>query len=176
MFFKERINLISRVGPNLEHHLFDSLNYIQAVPREGRFLDIGSGAGFPGIPLKIVLPNVQMALLESQRKRASFLKELIRTLKLGGVKVIHDRAENLHQSTTLLKQFDAVLFRGVGEPRVCILLGEPFLKPRGVLVLKQGVDYLGFTESRKMEKEREIRVKGLKGTFSKLVVFRKHSM
>ena len=173
--WNQAINLISRAGPSLDHHLFDSLQYMKVVPREGRFLDIGSGAGFPGVPIKIVLPNVQMVLLESQRKRANFLKSLIRALNLEDIRVIHNRAENLHQELRSIKCFDVVLFRGVGEPEICLSLGEPFLKTGGFLILKQAIDFVCTRESKKMEMEREIQVEGLKGEPSKLMVFRKSS-
>ena len=165
------INLISRRSPSLKHHFYDSLQYLRVLPREGRFLDIGSGAGFPGVPVKIVLPFIQMVLLESRRKRVNFLADLIKLLNLEDIEAVQERAENLHSA--YLESFDVVLFRGVGKPEICIAMGEPFLKKGGILVLKQAVDFVFCEYPGKMIIEKEISIQGLKSELSKLMVFRK---
>ena len=168
-------NLVSRVSPPLDHHFFDSLQYLKVVPKNGRFLDIGSGAGFPGVPLKIVMSNIQMQLIESRRKKVSFLRNLITTLEIKNIGVIHNRAEHLHQDWNYEKQFDVVLFRGFGKPEDCLSLGEKFLKSGGILVLKQGVEVLCPRKFNAMELEKEVLVKNLNNIFSKIVVFKQCS-
>ena len=70
------INLVSRSSPRLVDHLYDSLQYLRVLPKEASFLDLGSGAGFPGVALKIVRPACEAVFLEGRKKRANFLKIL----------------------------------------------------------------------------------------------------
>jgi 16S rRNA (guanine527-N7)-methyltransferase len=120
----------------LNRHVFDSLQYSRAIEPGYRVMDIGSGAGFPGIPLKIIFPELKLVLVESQRKRCSFLETVVRDLEMDQVEVINARAEEI--SDTKEDQFDAVVFRAVSESQACLLLGERFLAPGGRIILKKG--------------------------------------
>jgi 16S rRNA (guanine527-N7)-methyltransferase len=92
-----------------KRHFLPSLIALPYVEKHSRACDIGSGAGFPSIPLKILLPNLDLLILESQRKKADFLRHLINRLGLEGVEIVHERAENYSGS-----KFDIVLLRAVG--------------------------------------------------------------
>ena len=86
--WNEKINLTSEKSALsiLEKHVFDSLQYLRWLKSTHKVLDIGSGAGFPGIPIKILYPDLDLTLMDSQRKRCSFLREAIRSLKLRELK------------------------------------------------------------------------------------------
>ena len=82
--WNQKINLTAEKDPAeiLKKHVFDSLQYVRAIEPGFRMMDIGSGAGFPGILLKIIFPQLQLVLLESQRKRCSFLVTVVRDLAI----------------------------------------------------------------------------------------------
>ncbi len=138
--WNHKINLTAEKTPEniLKRHIFDSLQYCRALKPDFRAMDIGSGAGFPGIPLKIIFPKIPLVLVESQRKRCSFLETVIRELGLDQVEVINARAENIPAQQE--GRFDAVIFRAVSGVEPCLALGERFLAPGGRLVLKKSPD------------------------------------
>jgi 16S rRNA (guanine527-N7)-methyltransferase len=100
-------------------------------------LDLGSGGGFPGIPLAILNPHIQFHLLEASYKRASHLMSASQKLSLQNIQTFHDRAENLPR-TPSARMYDMVVARSVAELRILIQWSEPLLKPEGVLVTYAG--------------------------------------
>jgi 16S rRNA (guanine527-N7)-methyltransferase len=118
-------------------HFLDSILYLRALP-EGRLriADAGSGAGFPGIPLKIMRPDLNITLIESSRKKAIFLRHIIRLLKLTGIRVVEDRIENLEEKYK--KSFDIVVSRATFKIKELIQEASPYLKENGLLVLSKG--------------------------------------
>ena len=137
MNWNEKINLLSRssVEDTLLKNFVDSLTAVQFLPqREGCILDMGSGGGFPGIPLKIACSTLQVSLLEASRKKTSFLKHIIRTLQLTGISVIHERAENLPARESFRNGFDAVISKAAFKLPQLLTLGADFLRPGGILV------------------------------------------
>ena len=137
--WNHKINLTSEKNPLsiFEKHIFDSLQYLRWVNPSQKIIDIGSGAGFPGIPVKIIYPDLDLTLLESQRKRCSFLREAIRTLKLDGTEIAEGRAESFSDQKTFSQAFDRVLFRGFSSLETCLVVGMPFLKEGGRIILKK---------------------------------------
>ncbi len=119
-------------------HVLDSLSYMKGfIPRPDlRLLDMGSGAGFPAVPIKIVLPKIAVTLVESIKKKASFLRHVVRTLKLDGIDVIDKRTEQLAEP--YLASFDIVTARAFAEMSLAIESGRPFLKKGGCLILSRG--------------------------------------
>ncbi len=121
-------------------HLLDSLSYKAGFsPAPGlKLLDIGSGAGFPAIPLKIACPELAAVLVESIKKKAAFLRHVIRTLKLTGINVIDKRTEEIVDS--LQAAFDVVTARAFADMGAALAAGTPFLKLGGIMVLSRGPD------------------------------------
>jgi len=119
-------------------HFLDSLSLVGVfTPQEGmKLLDMGSGAGFPALPLKMVYPGLSVTLVESVKKKASFLRHIIRTLRLDGVVVVDKRIEEL--PSELVSPFDVVTARAFREMEATILTGAPFLKNNGLMVLSRG--------------------------------------
>ena len=97
-------------------------------------MDLGSGAGFPGLPLKIAFPEISLTLVESVGKKVSFLQHLLLTLELPDVEVLHGRAETLAHELGHRAGFDTVLTRGVAPLRVLAELALPFCRQDGVMV------------------------------------------
>ena len=103
LLWNRRINLISERSSReiVVRHFLDSLTPAPLLERpEGSLIDIGSGGGFPGIPLRIALPHLQLSLVEPSRKRSSFLSHIVRLLALGEVQVIRERVEMLKAEKT----------------------------------------------------------------------------
>jgi 16S rRNA (guanine527-N7)-methyltransferase len=117
----------------IENIVLDSLLFLSAVPPEARsLLDLGSGAGVPGLPLKIVRPEISLTMVESRRRRASFLAEAIRSLDLVDASVVHGRAESLVAEG---RRFDVVAARCAGPAEGVLALGSSLLTPGGVVVV-----------------------------------------
>jgi 16S rRNA (guanine527-N7)-methyltransferase len=117
----------------VDHVIVDSLLFLRALPAGVRRLcDVGSGAGIPGIPLKIVMPDTDVTLIEARARRASFLSAAIRELPLPGCRVINRRLENIVGD--LEGKFDAVVMRCAGGPQSLLGPIERLLAPSGVIV------------------------------------------
>jgi 16S rRNA (guanine527-N7)-methyltransferase len=113
--WNEKVNLTAIRDPLeiLNRHFCESMYAAVAVPMEnGRLADVGSGAGFPGLPLKIVRPELQVFLVESNMKKATFLTEVLRNIELPGTRVIVSRYEDLGEDVAPL---DFVCSRAVGD-------------------------------------------------------------
>ena len=119
-------------------HVLDSLSYLKGfTPAPGlRLLDMGSGAGFPALPLKIAFPEIAVTLVDSAKKKASFLRHIMRTLKLTGAEIIDKRTEELPGS--LYAVFDVVTARAFTDMEKALSSGVPFLKEGGLMVLSRG--------------------------------------
>jgi 16S rRNA (guanine527-N7)-methyltransferase len=117
----------------VEHIILDSLLFLAVLPGMSEsLLDIGSGAGVPGIPIGIVRPEVSIVLVESRRKRVSFLATVIRELGLSRTEVVHGRAEGLISGG---RRFDAVVARCAGAPKAVLDLGSYLVSPGGCVVI-----------------------------------------
>ncbi len=140
----QQLNLtrITEVTEFWEKHLWDSLRGIQpllnltATPR--KIIDIGTGAGIPGIPISIALPDSQVVLLDSTHKKIRFLDELITKIKLPNVTTLVGRAEQINQQANHCYQYDLVTVRAVAKVDVCVKYSVPFLKANGLAILYRG--------------------------------------
>jgi 16S rRNA (guanine527-N7)-methyltransferase len=113
--------------------LLDSLLFLQVLPRSTTsLLDLGSGAGIPGIPIKIVKPDMKLVLVESRRRRASFLSTVVRELGLVDTRVLAGRIEDLMDD--LAGRFDAVVMRCAGDPEVLLPTAIRLVPTTGVVV------------------------------------------
>lgn len=118
-------------------HFLDSLLYLRLIP-DGQLslADIGSGAGFPGIPLKIVRPELNVALVEPSKKKAAFLRTIIRNLKLSGITVCNARVENLDDKH--IANYDVVVSRATFSIVEFLGLACPLANNNGVLIISKG--------------------------------------
>ncbi|MGB5992244.1 MAG: 16S rRNA (guanine(527)-N(7))-methyltransferase RsmG, partial [Desulfobacterales bacterium] len=100
--------------------------------------DIGSGGGFPGIPLKISLPSLSVTLIDASRKKVSFLKHIIRILELKNIDALHIRAEEFANKPGIAKTFDVIISRALSSMTSFALTALPFLKKEGVIIAMKG--------------------------------------
>ncbi|HHT16561.1 MAG TPA: 16S rRNA (guanine(527)-N(7))-methyltransferase RsmG [Papillibacter sp.] len=122
-------------------HFLDCLALLNLGGFEGaRVMDIGSGAGFPGVPLKIVQEDIALTLLDAQKKRVSFLEELCQELGLEDVDCIHSRAEESALQPLMRDGFDIVVSRAVARLNVLNELCLPFVKVGGRFIAMKGPD------------------------------------
>ena len=142
--WNEKINLtaIKDERDIIIKHVLDSLSYSKGfVPSTGlRLLDMGSGAGFPALPIKIAFPELPVSMVDSVKKKASFLRHIVRTLKLTSTEVFDVRTQEL--PAALLSTFDIVTARALADMKAAITAGVPFLKPGGMMVLSRGPEEL----------------------------------
>ncbi|GAO99975.1 16S rRNA (guanine(527)-N(7))-methyltransferase RsmG [Fructobacillus ficulneus] len=123
-------------------HFYDSLTLALYQPKlaegEPTLIDIGSGAGFPALPLKIALPNLKVTLVDSLNKRVNFLKTVVAELGLKNVTVLHGRAEDLGQEAKMREGFDYATARAVARTSVLAEYTLPFVKLGGELLVMKG--------------------------------------
>ncbi len=116
-------------------HFLDSLSIVKIhYPKSDKILDLGTGAGFPGIPIKIAFPNTQIVLMDSLNKRVNFLNEVIDNLKLDKISAIHGRAEDLGKDPSYRDGFDICTSRAVARLSVLSEYCIPFLKKGGYFI------------------------------------------
>lgn len=118
-------------------HFADSLLGMSLIPENASVVDVGSGAGFPGLPIAIVRPDVRLTMVDSLAKRVSFLNDVVRELGLGS-RAIHARAEDAARDDSLRAHFDAALSRAVAPMNVLAELTVPFLKVGGASLMYKG--------------------------------------
>jgi len=121
-------------------HFLDSLSLLRLlVPLPGaRVLDVGSGGGFPGLPLKICCPAIELTLLEPREKPWYFLRDVVATLSMESVTLLRERAQSLHEICRTDRRFDLVLARALAPLEKLIGLCVPLIRPRGLLVAYKG--------------------------------------
>lgn len=121
-------------------HFLDSLSCIQTkyLKDEGKMIDVGTGAGFPGIPLKIALPNIELTLLDSLKKRIGFLEEVCTELNLSEVEFVHGRAEDFGQDKDYREKYEYVVSRAVAALNTLVEYCLPFVKVGGYFICQKG--------------------------------------
>ncbi len=137
----EKFNLVARgPGATVRDHIIDSLSLIAT----GKFLpgrrccDIGSGAGFPGLPIKIVIPELELLLIEANIKKASFLQKVIAEQALSGVEVFQGRAEEAGREARWRESMDVVFSRAVATLPVLLEYGLPLTRVGGCFLAMKG--------------------------------------
>lgn len=152
----------------LEKHIWDAIAGIQSLEilrkeeETKTAIDIGTGGGFPGIPIAISCPNYQVTLLDSVRKKMLLLDEIVTALNLKNVKTLTGRAEEIGQDRNQRESYDLAAIRAVGLPSVCAEYALPFLKLGGIAILYRGqwseeeTEYLSLTAQKLGGKIKEI--------------------
>jgi len=119
-------------------HFVDSIVPAQGIEAGTSVLDMGTGGGFPGIPLKILNPSISVTLIDASRKKTTFLKHVIRKLKLENIDAIHVRAEDLGQESTFAHRFDTIISRALSNLDTFVSLALPMLAAGGKVIALKG--------------------------------------
>jgi 16S rRNA (guanine527-N7)-methyltransferase len=189
--WNRRLNLTRITGRNevLVRHFLDSLSIYPTLVRHAtqakrslaalELIDVGSGAGFPGLPLKIALPELSVTLLEATGKKAEFLRHLVKHLALDRVAVVKARAEEAGQATAHREQFDVAVARAVARLDTLVELTLPFVREGGLVIAQKGDIPAGEVEDAaaaidmlrgKLREVRPVRVPGLEASRQLVII------
>lgn len=142
--WNEKMNLTAITDPVevVQKHFIDCISVLPHLDLQGgeTMIDVGTGAGFPGVPLKIASPALQVTLLDALQKRLTFLDTLTQSLQLSDVTLVHSRAEDGGQNPELREQFDLCVSRAVANLAVLLEYCLPFVKVGGKLAALKGPD------------------------------------
>ena len=138
--WNQKINLTAITDPAevAVKHFIDSLPAARFIPKDATLLDIGSGGGFPGIPLKVLRPSVSVTLIDASRKKVNFLKHVMRTLKLKNIEALHMRAEDLADDPLYRHRFDVITSRALASLKLFCRLAVPLLSDEGIIIALKG--------------------------------------
>ncbi|MBC2727895.1 16S rRNA (guanine(527)-N(7))-methyltransferase RsmG [Desulfosporosinus sp.] len=155
--WNQRLNLTRITEPQevILKHFIDSMvlsKYVQGT----YFADLGTGAGFPGLPLKILRPELQVILVDSLKKRLDFLDIVIKTLGLETIKTVHARAEDFGRDKHYRGYFDTVSSRAVARLPILLEYALPILKVKGIFLAAKGLQ----AEQELVESEKALKVLG----------------
>lgn len=142
LVWNERFNLTAIRNPEgiRTKHFLDSLTcaLVMNGKRQGALIDVGTGAGFPGIPLKILFPQIRLTLVESIGKKAEFCKHVISNLGLEGTSVILGRAEDVGQDKLQREKYDWAVARAVANMNILAEYLLPLVKVGGIMIAQKG--------------------------------------
>ena len=138
--WNNKINLtaITKEEDIILKHFIDSISINGYLKGKNKIMDIGTGAGFPGIPLKIINPNMEFILVDSLNKRINFLEEVAKELCLEKMQLIHSRVEDLAKNMNYREKADVVVSRAVANLRVLVEYMLPFVKKEGICICMKG--------------------------------------
>lgn len=149
--WNKKINLTAIVEEKdiIIKHFLDSLTISKYINSNQKIMDIGTGAGFPGIPLKIVQENINMNLIDSLNKRITFLNEVVNKIELKNIVAIHSRAEDLAKIEEHREKYDIVVSRAVAKLNTLLEYMMPFIKVGGTCICMKGSNIEELEESKK---------------------------
>jgi 16S rRNA (guanine527-N7)-methyltransferase len=138
--WNRKINITAITDP-LEiavKHFLDSLSVARWIPPDTTLLDIGTGGGFPGLPLKVLMPSLAVTLIDASRKKVSFLKHVIRNLELDNIDALHVRAQDLAKDPLFFKRYHVITSRALSSLKMFCNLAMPLLKDDGFILAFKG--------------------------------------
>ena len=140
--WNEKINLTAIIEPEeiILKHFIDSLTIYKYIEKDNKVVDVGTGAGFPGIPLKIANPELKITLVDSLNKRLIFLQDVINKLQLKNVEIIHARAEDFGQNKKFREKFDIATSRAVANLSTLSEYLIPLVKLNGKCICMKAGD------------------------------------
>ena len=136
--WNQKINLTAIVEPKeiIQKHFIDSMSVLDYLQDKKKIIDVGTGAGFPGIPIKIANPNINVTLLDSLQKRVNFLEEVVSQLELDKIKVVHSRAEDYAKENR--ESYDVAISRAVANMSTLVEYLLPYVKQDGIVICMKG--------------------------------------
>lgn len=138
--WNEKINLtaITEEDEIILKHFIDSCSILKYIENNQKIIDIGTGAGFPGIPLKIMNESLNITLVDSLNKRVNFLNEVIKELELKNIEAIHSRAEDIGKDDKYREKYDIATSRAVANLSTLLEYLMPFVKVNGMCICMKG--------------------------------------
>ncbi|RLC06370.1 MAG: 16S rRNA (guanine(527)-N(7))-methyltransferase RsmG [Deltaproteobacteria bacterium] len=166
--WNQKINLTAIDSPidMAVKHFLDSIISSRYIKPDSRLLDVGSGAGFPGIPLKVMMPSLNVILVDATRKKISFLKHVIQALHLSRIAAIHSRIEDLQQEWD--GRFDIIVCRAFSSLADFAEKCLPLLAPDGLLLAFKGKEFATDLDQASTQKGSEVFLVAGKDTHIKL--------
>jgi 16S rRNA (guanine527-N7)-methyltransferase len=134
--WNRHVNLTAIKGPAdlARKHFLDAMAIQPFLhTRNGQWLDMGTGGGFPGLPVKLLNPGIRMVLVDASRKKIHFLKHVIRMLRIEGIETVHARLDDLRDDPDFADRFDGILARGLADLERLAGLAAPLLASGGIL-------------------------------------------
>lgn len=137
--WNNKINLTAIIEPEeiIKKHYIDCLSIIKYIKDDNKIIDVGTGAGFPGIPIKIANKSLNITLLDSLNKRISFLNEIITKLKLSNIETVHARAEE-YVANGKREKYDIAVSRAVANLPTLLEYLMPYVKVNGICICMKG--------------------------------------
>ena len=138
--WNKTMNLTSIVDPNeiIIKHFIDSLTILESIEKNDTIIDVGTGAGFPGVPIKIAYPETKIVLLDSLNKRITFLNEIINKLELENIQTVHGRAEDFGRDINYREKYDIAIARAVAPLNILLEYLSPFARINGRCICMKG--------------------------------------
>lgn len=138
--WNEKINLTAITDENeiILKHFIDSLTIEKEIDKNSKIIDIGTGAGFPGIPIRIIRDDINITLLDSLNKRIIFLEEIIKQLKLNNIRAVHNRVEEFAKINNERESYDIAVSRAVAPLNVLLEYMLPLIKVGGKCICMKG--------------------------------------
>ena len=136
--WNQKINLTAIVEPKeiIQKHFIDSMSVLDYIQDKKNIIDVGTGAGFPGIPIKIANPNINVTLLDSLQKRVNFLSKVVSQLELDKIKAVHSRAEDYAKENR--ESYDVAISRAVANMSTLVEYLLPYVKQDGIVICMKG--------------------------------------
>ena len=136
------MNLTGIIEPKeiIIKHFIDSLTVLNNINENDKIIDVGTGAGFPGIPIKIIYPKTKIILLDSLNKRINFLNEVINKLELKNIETVHGRAEDFGRDIKHREKYDIAIARAVAPLNILLEYLMPFVKIGGKCICMKGTN------------------------------------
>ena len=140
--YNQNVNLTAITEPKdvIQKHFIDSLNILKYINEEETVIDVGTGAGFPAIPLKILNEKLDITLLDSLNKRLIFIEKLIDLIELNNIKLIHSRVEDAGRNVNYREKYDVVTSRALAKLNVLVEYCLPLVKTGGKFIAMKGND------------------------------------
>ena len=141
--WNKKINLTAIINPDdiIIKHFIDSITITKFIETNSKIIDVGTGAGFPGLPIKIIRRDTEITLMDSLNKRILFLEEIINNLNLEKISTVHSRAEDLGRDKEYRQKFDNAISRAVAPLNYLLEYMMPFVKVGGSCICMKGANY-----------------------------------
>lgn len=138
--WNKNINLTAITEPEeiIKKHFIDSLTISKNIQKDSSIIDVGTGAGFPGIPLKIVREDINVVLLDALNKRLNFLNEVVKENKLENIETVHFRAEEIGKNKKYREKYDIATSRAVAQLNILVEYLLPLVKIGGKCICMKG--------------------------------------